>query len=253
MGGTIGYGTISILAGITIEKYGLNLAFWLYAALMFIGFLISRKFKFRQAKQQVSIKHGVRQLFSNRRLVLFLATTFVCGMALMSINAYLSGYMAQLGIGESILGYALSIGTVAELPALFFADRLLSKLKPHGMLVLSMIAIVVRLVLYATLNTIPGLLVFQIINGITYALLWVAGVSYVNKIAPPGLSATAQGIFYAIVFGFGAAAGGFLGAILLERVGGAWMYAFFAILVLAALVFYLIFERRISKVEYAEI
>jgi PPP family 3-phenylpropionic acid transporter len=253
VGGTIGWGVVASIAGIVIEKHGLNFAFWFYAALMFIGFLVSRKFVFNRVKQDVSIKHGMRALFSNRRFVLFLATAFVCGMAFMSINAYLAAYLAEYGIGESVMGYALGIASVAELPALFYADRLLAKLKPHGMLILSMIATMVRLFLYATLVTKTGILVFQLINGITFASLWVAGVSYINEIAPPGLSATAQGIFGATVFGFGAAGGGFLGAILLERVGGANMYAIFGALMLAALVVYLVLERQLPRVEYAKV
>jgi len=253
VGGSIGWGVAASIAGIAIEKYGLNLAFWFYAALMFIGFLVSRKFEFNHIKQEVSIKHGIRQLFSNRRLVLFLAAAFVCGMAFMSINAYLSAYMAEYGMGESVMGYALGIAAIAELPALFYAHRLLARLKPHGMLILSMIATMVRLFLYATLTTKTGILVFQVINGITFASMWVAGVSYVSEIAPPSLSATAQGIFGAAVFGFGSAAGGFLGAILLERVGGARMYAIFGTLVLVALVVYLLLERQLPKVEYAEV
>lgn len=253
LGGTIGWGITASAAGIVIEKYGLDWAFWLYAALMFVAFLASRKFTFDHVKQEVSIRRGMRELFSNRRLVLFLAIAFVCGMALTSINLYLSAYMVELGIGESVIGIALSIGTVAELPALFFADRLLARLKPHGMLVLSMVATMARLFLYATLTTRAGILVFQLVNGLTFASLWVAGVSYVNEIAPPGLKTTAQGIFGAVVFGFGAAAAGFLGALLLESVGGAHMYAIFGALMLAALVAYLLLERRLPKVEYAKV
>lgn len=249
VGGTIGWGIAASFAGIMIEKYGLNWAFWLYAAGMFIALLISRKFTFHHVKQEVSIKHGMRELFSNRRLVLFLCVTFVCGMALTSINTYFSAYMAQLGFGKSIMGVALTIPTVAEVPALFFGNRLLAKLKPHGMLILSMIATITRLFLLAIVTSEAGILVFQLINGITYSSLWVAGVSYVSEIAPPGLKATAQGIFGAIVFGFGAAAAGFLGAILLERIGGTGMYAIFGALMLAALVVYLLVERRLPKHE----
>jgi hypothetical protein len=75
----------------------------------------------------------------------------------------------------------------------------------------------------------------------------VAGVSYVSAIAPAGLNATAQGIFGATVFGFGAAGGGFLGAILLERLGGGQMYAIFGALVLVALILYILTERRLAQ------
>ena len=253
VGGTVGWGAIAPLAGLVIEKYGLNWAFWSYALLMFMGFLVSQRFVFTHSRQLVSLRHGLRELFSNRRLVLFLATTFVCGMALMSINVYLGPYMAELGLRKSAIGLALAVSTISEFPTLFFADRLLVRFKPHGLLILSMVATLVRLFLYATVTSEFGILVFQVINGFTFAALWVAGVSYVNEIAPAGLSATAQGIFGATVFGFGAAGGGFLGAILLERLGGAAMYAVFGGLMLAALITYILMERQLTRIQNAEV
>jgi PPP family 3-phenylpropionic acid transporter len=253
VGGTVGWGAIAPVAGIVIEKYGLHWAFWSYAVLMFMGFLVSQRFVFTRSRQLISLRHGLLELFSNRRLVLFLATTFVCGMALMSINVYLGAYMAELGIRKSAIGFALGLATLSEFPTLFFADRLLLRLKPHGLLIFSMVATLVRLFLYATAASEFGILVFQVLNGFTFAALWVAGVSYVNAIAPAGLQATAQGIFGATVFGFGAAGGGFLGAILLERLGGGQMYAIFGVLMSAALIFYVLMERQLTRVQHAEI
>lgn len=252
-GGTIGWGVIAPIAGLMIAKYGLNWAFWLYAVILFIGFLVSQRFLYSEVKQQVSIKHGMRELFSNRRMVLFLVTAFVTGMALMSINSFLGAYMGGLGIEKSLLGFALAIPILVELPVLFFANRLLARLKPHGLLVLSMFATMLRLFLYATFTSAAGILVFQLINGITFSTLWVAGVSYINENAPPGLSATTQGVFGATVFGFGAAGGGFIGALLLERVGGAQMYGVFGVMMLVMLIVYVFLERRLPKIQYAEV
>ena len=252
-GGTIGWGVIAPIAGIMIARFGLNWAFWSYAVLQFIGFLISQRFVFSQVKQQVSIKHGMRELFSNPRMILFLVTAFVTGMALSSINSFLSAYLGELGIGKSLLGFALAIATVAELPVLFFGNRLLAKLKPHGLLILSMFATMIRLFLYAVFTTPAGILVFQLINGFTFATLWVAGVSFINENAPPGLSATTQGVFGAAVFGFGAAGGGFFGALLLERLGGGQMYAIFGAMMLVMLIVYVLLERRLPKIQYAEV
>jgi len=253
VGGTIGWGVIAPIAGLMIAKYGLNWAFWLYAVILFIGFLVSQRFLYSEVKQQVSIKHGMSELFSNRRMVLFLATAFVTGMALMSINSFLGAYMGGLGIEKSLFGFALAIPIIVELPVLFFANRLLVRLKPHGLLVLAMFATMLRLFLYATFTSAAGILVFQLINGFTFATLWVAGVSYINENAPPGLSATTQGVFGATVFGFGAAGGGFMGALLLERVGGPQMYGIFGVLMLVMLIVYVLFERRLPKIQYAEV
>ena len=253
VGGTIGWGVIAPIAGIVIARYGLSWAFWSYAALLFIGFFVSQQFVYGQVRQQVSIKSGMRELFSNRRMILFLSTAFVTGMALTSINSFLSAYMNELGISRSILGFALSIATFAEFFVLFFGDRLLARLKPHGLLILAMFATTLRLFLYAVFHTAAGILAFQLINGFTFAALWMAGVSYINENAPPGLLATTQGVFGAAVFGFGSAAGGFIGALLLERVGGAQMYIIFGTLMLIALIVYVLLERRLPKIHYAEV
>ncbi len=253
VGGTIGWGVIAPIAGIVIARYGLNWAFWSYAALLFIGFFVSQQFVYGQVKQQVSIRSGMRELFSDRRMVLFLSAAFVTGMALTSINSFLSAYMNELGMSRSILGFALSIATIAEFFVLFFGDRLLARLKPHGLLGLAMFATTLRLFLYAVFHAAAGILAFQLINGFTFAALWMAGVSYINENAPPGLLATTQGVFGAAVFGFGSAAGGFIGALLLERVGGAQMYVIFGTLMLIALIVYLLLERRLPKIHYAEV
>jgi MFS family permease len=92
-----------------------------------------------------------------------------------------------------------------------------------------------------------------LINGFTFAALWVAGVSYINENAPPGLLATTQGVFGAVVFGFGAAGGGFIGALLLEQFGGGLMYASFGAMMLVMLIAYILFERQLPKIQHAEV
>jgi uncharacterized membrane protein YfcA len=59
------------------------------------------------------------------------------------------------------------------------------------------------------------------------------------------MSATAQGLFGAMVFGFGAAAGGFIGGLLLESIGGQGMYFVFGVMVLVSVAIITLFERRL--------
>ncbi len=103
-----------------------------------------------------------------------------------------------------------------------------------------------RLLLLAFFNSFMGILIFQLLNGFAFPALWVAGVSYANENAPAGLSATAQSVFGTMIFGFGAAAGGFIGGILLENLGGQMMYAIFGAMVLMMLAVYIFVEPRLS-------
>ena len=246
MGGTFGWALAAPLAGIVVAKYGLSWAFWMYALAMLVALLISQNFSYTEQKEQNSFKQGMRILLANRQFALFLFMAFICGTAFATVNNYLFAYMHQLHIDESRMGYALTIATAAEIPVLFFADRLLIRLKPRGLLILSMAATGVRLVLLAVFDSLPGILIFQLINGLTFPTLWVAGVSYANDNAPAGLSATAQAVFGTMIFGVGAATGGFLGGILLEKLGGQTMYAVFGVMVLVMLSIYVFVESRVS-------
>lgn len=251
MGGTFGWALTAPLAGIIVAKYGLSWAFWMYALAMLIALLISQNFSYTEQKEQNSFKQGMRILLANRQFALFLFMAFICGTAFATVNNYLFAYMHQLNIDESRMGYALTIATAAEIPVLFFADRLLIRFKPRGLLILSMAATGVRLVLLALFHSLAGILIFQLISGLTFPALWVAGVSYANDNAPAGLSATAQAVFGTMIFGIGAAAGGFLGGIFLEKLGGQMMYAIFGVMTLVMLSIYVFVEPRVS-LQYEE-
>jgi len=245
-GGTIGWGLAAPLAGLVIQNNGLRWAFWLYAAGMFAALLVSQGLHFGPVSVQQPFRSGFKILMSNRRWLLFLAMVFMAGMGMATVTTYLFPFMEQVGASRGLMGLSQTIATLAELPFLFFANRLIKHYGARGLLVLSMAVVGVRLLLYAAFPTLAAILLIQLLHGLTFATIWVAGVSYAHDHAPAGLEATAQGVFGSTMMGVGAAAGNFFGALLMEAVGGQQMYFLMGLIVLLGLGFFLLVEKRFS-------
>ena len=244
LGATIGFGLTASIAGIFVQNYGLKAAFWGGSFFFFLGFLVTQKLVHGQPEEKKT-EGQIWALLKNPRWLLFLVIAFAGGAAVAAYNNYLFPYMKELGASEATMGLALTIGMFAEIPILFFGNRLIKRLGSYRLLMLSIAATGLRMLLFAATDQPNFVLAAQLLNGLTYPIMWVAGVSYADEHAPEGMSATAQGIFTAMVLGFGTAAGGFIGGPLLENAGGRSLYLVFGIAVLSIATIVALVQRRL--------
>jgi len=236
LGGTIGWGLFAPIAGAMVQNYGLKLAFWSYSAIMLINFFVSQRFVHGSHEEGTSKPGGIRVLLTNRRWINFLFIAFLGGLGTFAVNAYLFPYMAELGANETTMGFALTISTLTEMPIFFFGDRLVRKFTTYGLLLLALVMVAIRSLLLSVVSTPLMVLALQAFGGTIFPAMWLAGVSYADENAPAGLKSSAQGLFGAMCFGVGSAAGGFIGGLLLESIGGRGMFLVFGIIILVGLV-----------------
>jgi PPP family 3-phenylpropionic acid transporter len=245
LGGTIGWGLAASIAGMVVNNYGLKFAFWASAGLLLLTFITSQKLVYGQMKADDPVEGSIRTFLMNPRWLLFLTVAFAGGLTLAATNNYFFPYMKELGATESTMGLALTIGTVAEIPVLFWGNRLLKLFKSYRLLMLAMVLTGVRLLLFAVSGTPSVVLFVQLLNGLNFPIMWVAGVSYADENAPTGMSTTALGLFSAMVFGFGNAVGGFMGGLLLEHIGGRDLYLIYGVIVFITVAVTTLLGRRL--------
>jgi PPP family 3-phenylpropionic acid transporter len=224
LGGTMGFGVVATAAGALAESYGLKIAFWSAAGLFFIAFLVSQKWVHGEEGAKPADRGRASDLLKSPHFLLFLLIGFSGGVSFATINTYLFPYMKELGAGESLMGLALTIGTIAEIPVLFFVGRFIKRFRAYALAIFALAMTGLRFLLLAVAPT-PGFVLFvQLLNGFNYPLLTVAGVTYADEKAPKGFRATAQGLLNAATGGIGGAVGGFAGGLLLESMGAKGMY-----------------------------
>jgi PPP family 3-phenylpropionic acid transporter len=144
--------------------------------------------------------------------------------------------MAELGADESMMGLALTISTLTEMPIFFLGHRLVRRFGSYGLLTLTLAMFGLRGLLYAAVSTPFMVLLVQAFGGMIFPAMWTAGVSYADEHAPEGLKASAQGLFGAMSFGVGSAVSGFIAGPLLQSIGGRGMFLVLGIVILVGLV-----------------
>jgi MFS family permease len=132
--------------------------------------------------------------------------------------------MNDIGSSKTLMGIALAVATISELPVFFFSDRMIARFGGFGLVLLALIASGGRALVYSVIQTPWLVLPVQMAQGLTFSALWVGGVSHAKQLAPAGMGSTAQGLFAGLVFGLGAALGGLSGGALYESLGASGMF-----------------------------
>lgn len=242
--GAVGWGVMAPIAGWLIDRAGMTAAFGSYILLLFGCLLAVAGLPVGRTKIGGSYWHGVRRLLSNWQWTTFLASILIGGLVMSIEMSFLFLYLERLGASKTLMGICLAVSTVSELPVWFGANRLIARVGTRNVLVISLLACAAQGLGYALMTDPLAALPIQLLHGLAFSASWAAGVAYSGEIAPPGLGATAQGVFSGVSFGLRAALGTFLGGALFDLIGPAATFGWGGIAAAAGMVFFLAASRR---------
>ena len=239
LGGTFGFVTLTLIAGSLIEVFGPASIFAGYALCLGAAGVVALGLPGKRRELQSSYGAGVRSLLGQPALVLFLIASLLVGAAAQSFYSFFSLHLQTLGASTQLIGFAAALTSLSELPVLLFSQRLLNRLGAWGSVLIGAVVYTLRwLVLALAVDPLTATAI-QVVHGLSFGLILIGGVAFVDARTPSGLSATAQGMFGAALNGLGAAIGSFAGGYVYERSGGATMFLWAAGASLAGLLFVL--------------
>ena len=241
--GAIGWGVAGALAGMLVDRLGLGFSFYAYLFFMAVGLAVSTRMVVSGGTIGQPFGAGIRTVMGNRPLMIFLVTALIASMGSGIVHNYLFLYLSDLGASETLMGLSLTVATLSEMPVFFFSSWLLRKVGARGLLLLAIAAYVVRLLAYTLMPPVWLVLPINLLHGLTFSALWVAGVSYVNEVTPKGSGATAQGLFSGLTMGLGSATGAVLGGTLYDSLGPTVVFQAAALWIAVGLVFFWVMGR----------
>ena len=245
--GSIGWGVGAVLIGAVIERYGLAWAFYGCLIFMSVNLFAATRLRVSHASIASDFWRNLRYFVTSGPWLVFLITLFINGLGMSFTNNFLFLYMNQLHANEKLMGVALFAASLSELPAFFFADRLLHRWGSRGLLITALLAQAVRMFAYAIMPNPWFVLPINLLHGLTFSAMWVAAVNYANEHTPAGLGATAQGVLSGVSMGLAGMAGALVGGILYDSVGPATMFGWGGAATLVGLLFFIIAGRLLPQ------
>ncbi|XP_064548988.1 major facilitator superfamily domain-containing protein 6 [Drosophila montana] len=263
--GTIGFGATALLAGVVVNLWTSDAIKSFTPALIIMGvfsvldlFSVS-KLKMPKLGGSESIWKDVWDLVRQPPIVTFLFFATMAGIIDSFIIYFMfwhveevaaeTGYMADIKLIEGLVVAAECLA--GEVPFFFYSGKIIKKLGYVHCMSMCFFFYALRLSLISWIPN-PWYLVgvelfFQ---GITYALCYTCIVAYASAVAPPGTSATVQGLMAGMDDGLGFSIGSLIGGIMFKRLGGRESFKYFAIAAICTCVAHIVMRPLSRKRQY---
>jgi MFS transporter, PPP family, 3-phenylpropionic acid transporter len=210
--GAAGWAFTAIITGQAIDAVDISMIFIISFITMFLVFLFAFWLKdetFNKTTVEQNTYNNITDVIKNRQLLFLLFCVFVISAGATTIWNFYSTYMKENGASDSLVGYGLSFQGLCELPLFYFSARIILRLKLKTTLLITILATVIRMLLYSAVKNPYAALPIEVLHGFSWSLFWVVCVEYVNKLVDQRWMATGQSLLYASYFGIGAIAGNY--------------------------------------------
>jgi len=252
--GSLGWATTSLLGGWLIEKYSIQVNFFVYLVLISITagslFLFSKDAFYMDITESLSkVKKSqlevLQHIWKDKYLLFLVIAMAITHPIGNSIRQFETIYMNQLGISESVIGIAAMLSALIEVPVMYSADFLIAKIGLKKLFIpIFMFDLLRRLAVWVYPT---GCVVFamNLANSITFSLRVVGSVYLVNDRVPKEYATTALSFITITIFGLTNMVSSFLGGYMFEWLGGRYLYLQSAIGMGFSLLLILIAHRKL--------
>ncbi|CAG9823296.1 unnamed protein product [Phaedon cochleariae] len=258
--GTVGFGVSALIAGYAVDFFSGNAmkyspAIVVMMACCTIDLFACIKLKLPIMEAPDNIFKSIKDLLKNKHVATFLTFSVFAGIVDSFIIYYLFWYLEDLAEATGTKNVKLLEGLIVAAETLggeviFFSisGKILERFGHVHCFSMCFINYALRLGLISIVPSpwwiVPIEFIFQ---GPTYALTYTTIVAYANELAPPGASATMQGIAAGMDDGFGYAIGSFIGGILYNYMGGRNAMQVFSLLGVLCSIVHLLLHKTVLR------
>jgi len=179
----------------------------------------------------------------------FWTVIFLIFLARFGMSAHYSFFslylQQQLGVGDAV-GFVWAIGSIVEMPILWFSGALIRRFGIRALLLASLLAVCLRLAIYGLFPSLPVVLAAQVLHAFTLGVLLSVSVAFVNRKVRDRNRGLGMAIYQAVGIGLAAFLGSSIGGYIVERSGFSSLFLGYAVPPLAGAVLLLLSWKRLD-------
>ena len=221
--GAPGYALGALVTGNLIPGFGMDVLFYTSSGFLVLTWLALLNFKplLNTSNRKDLSFEGMGKFITKGAILLFLTVI-------------------------TIVSVVLGVQAMSELPFYFIGGWLLRKMEPSKVVVIAIFFTAMRLFLYSFNNNPQAVVFIETMNGITWTLLWISCVEFIDKKMPAKWRTTGQSLLWAAYFGAGAIIGNMFSGILYEQVGIKKVFVINGIIILitSIMAYYFFFKSK---------
>ena len=207
--GSVGFIVAVTGAGELLDRLGMRFMPWICWSLLALLLLAGLRMREPALHGEQHARPSVRALLRRREVAAFFASTFMMVAAHSALYVFYSLYLAQLGYSKTVIGLMWSLGVLAEIVFFYYQARLFRKFGAKTLMLASLgIAVFRFLMIGLGAQSLPWLLLAQIMHAATFAAHHSASVTTMQRWFAGPLQARGQALYISISYGGGGLAGG---------------------------------------------
>ncbi|KAJ8938551.1 hypothetical protein NQ314_011440 [Rhamnusium bicolor] len=270
--GTIGFGLSALIAGYVVDLFsGSSISYTPAIIVMVVCSIFDLtaciKLELPIIESPENIFKDIKELLNNKHVITFITFAVFAGIVDSFIIYYLFWYLEDLAevtgtknikllegliVAAETLGgeviFFFNIRNVLYCSLIYFSGKILERFGHVHCFSMCFINYALRLALISIVPSPWWIVPIEfVLQGPTYALTYTTIVAYANELAPPGASATMQGIAAGMDDGFGYAIGSIFGGILYKYIGGSNAMQVFSVIGVLCSVTHLVLHKTILQ------
>lgn len=252
--GTVGYSVMAITAGFSL-RLGLFSIFALLSSVAAIAFVMNlfvikdADIMSKNIEKKQKVNMGPRNGSPKEFLIMIIPAALALSLVGF-ISAFLPVYINRKGFDISSVGLTFSIMAFCEVPFLFFAEKIISKIGNVKLLISGMFFLGLRTFLIPVADSFFALLLVQMIHGWNYIVIYFSLFNYIHYKLPEKYSTKAQAVFWMVAQGLSFFMGSVFGGLFVDSFGLEASFSYFGVfgmLLTIPLAIYLYVKHREEK------